>query len=262
MNLYWLYDIPNWSLFLLVEAFFVFFSVFGTFFVGKRFDKWFKLTPADNNVVSSFLSLSAIFYGVTLGLITVFTFENFNTSSDRVGAEASSLAAIYRDVGMLEKTEKHELQATLKSYALYVVNDAWKLQKKGIVPTGGTEIITKFQSQLAAYTPETEKDKIIFGIILGEFNSLVEKRRLRLNSVTTGLPMSIWVVLLLGALVNIALTWLMVIENRALDIVINALSGLLVGALIFLLIAMDNPFRGEFSVTPDAFVQLLNDVMK
>jgi hypothetical protein len=36
----------------------------------------------------------------------------------------------------------------------------------------------------------------------------------------------------------------------------------LLGSLIFLIAAMDNPFRGEFSVSADSFQLLLDGLMK
>jgi hypothetical protein len=53
-----------------------------------------------------------------------------------------------------------------------------------------------------------------------------------------------------------------VIENRRFDLLINTLSGILLGALIFWIAAMDNPFRGEYSVSSEAFELLLKGVMK
>ncbi len=66
----------------------------------------------------------------------------------------------------------------------------------------------------------------------------------------------------MGAFINIILTWLLVINNRKLDVVINILSGSLLGSLIFLIAAMDNPFRGEYSINADSFQLLLDGLMK
>jgi Protein of unknown function (DUF4239) len=98
--------------------------------------------------------------------------------------------------------------------------------------------------------------------VFDQFNVLIERRRERLSSVSKGLPGTVWGVLFVGAFVNIMLTWLLVINNRKLDIIINTLSGLLLGSLIFLIAAMDNPFRGEFSVSSEAFELLLDGLMK
>jgi Protein of unknown function (DUF4239) len=262
MNLYWIYDIPNWQFFLLTEIIFIGFSLSGTFLFSEYFEKKLGLTEKHNEIVSNFLSMSGVFYGITLGLIAVGTFENFKSVEGIVNDEASALAALYRDVSILEEPDKQILKSTLKKYTEYVVNQAWPSQQKGIIPKGDTKIIDTFQIQFAHYMPESDRDKIFYAEVFDQFNVLIEKRRARLNSVSGGLPSSIWLVLFLGAGVNIVITWLLVIKNRKFDILINVLSGSLVGSIIFLIAAMDNPFRGEFSVSNEPFVLLLEGLMK
>jgi len=262
MNLYWIYDMPLWQFFFLTVSVFIGFSLLGAFVFSKIFETKLGLSTKTNEIVSTFLNTSGVFYGITLGLISVANYENFSSAEEIVEAEASSLAALYRDVGLLEKPEKSELQHTLKEYTQYVVEQAWPAQSQGIVPKGGTVLIDSFQVQLANYLPETDRDKIIYSEVFDQFNVLIEKRRVRLSSVSKAMPASVWAVLLVGAFVNIVLTWLLVINNRKLDIIINTLCGLLLGSLIFLIAAMDNPFRGEFSVSAEPFELLLETLMK
>jgi amino acid transporter len=262
MNFYWVYDLPNWLFFLITIATFICFALLGAFLFSSKLEKMLGLTVEHNGIVGTFLSLSGVFYGITLGLIAVGAFENFNSVEDKVNNESSSLAGLYRDVSILAKPEHIEMKAILKKYTEYVVNEAWPMQQKGIVPKGGTALIDTFQNHLALYNPETEKDKIIYAEVFDQFNVLVEKRRLKLNAVNASLPSTIWLILFLGAFVNIVLTWLLVIKNKKLDIVINILSASLLGSLIFLIAAMDNPFRGELSVGSDSFKLLLDGLMK
>ena len=139
---------------------------------------------------------------------------------------------------------------------------AWELQKEGVISNRGAEIINSFEKELAHYVPKSEKDKILFTEVFKQLNTLIRDRRLRLNSVSSALPSAIWIILFLGAFVNIALTWCLVINNKKLDIIMNVLSGLLLGSLIFLIASLDNPYRGDFSVSPQAFQVLLDELMK
>jgi hypothetical protein len=262
MNFYWVYDLPNWLFFLITITFFIVFALLGAFVFSSKLEKMLGLTKEHNNIVSTFLGLSGVFYGITLGLIAVGTFENFNSVEAKVNNESSSIAGLYRDVTMLEKPDKQTMLQTLKQYTSFVVNEAWPSQRKGIVPKGGTKLIDVFQSQLAAYNPETYKDKIIYAEVFDQFNVLIENRRLRLNAVNSSLPATIWHILFFGAFINIVFTWLLVIKNKKLDILVNSLSGALMGSLIFLIAAMDNPFRGQFSVGADSFQLLLDTLMK
>jgi hypothetical protein len=262
MDFYWVYDLPNWQFFTLTVSIFIAFSLLGAFAFSERLENMLGLTVEHNSIVSIFLSSCGVFYGITLGLISVATFENFNSTEAKVNAESSALAALYRDVSVLEKPEKEVLKATLKHYTEYVVNEAWPLQKKGITPKGGTALMDTFQAQFINYLPTSGRDEIIYAECFDQFNVLIEARRMRLNAVNTSLPSTVWLILFMGAFVNIALTWFLVIGNKKLDILINILSGLLLGSLIFLIAAMDNPFRGEYCVSADSFQLLLNGLMK
>lgn len=262
MNFYWIYDLPNWQFLLICITVFIGFALLGTFFFNRTLITKLSLTVEHNSIVSNFLASSGVFYGITLGLIAVGTFENFNSVESIVNNESSSLAGLYRDVQILEGPDKEKMLKTLKNYTTYIVDTTWPLQSRGIIPKNEIEIINSFQKELSLYEPLNDKDKLIFAELFKQYNILIEDRRLRLNSVNASLPSSIWVILFLGAFVNIALTWCLVINNKKLEIVMNILSGLLIGSLIFLIASMDNPFRGNFSVSSQSFQSLLDDLMK
>jgi hypothetical protein len=85
---------------------------------------------------------------------------------------------------------------------------------------------------------------------------------MRLHATTSGMPGMIWFVVFAGAAATLMMTWLLVCERRGAELLIVALLAVLVGLVIFLTAAMDNPFRGEFSVGPDAFISVRDQLMK
>lgn len=91
---------------------------------------------------------------------------------------------------------------------------------------------------------------------------MIESRRERLASVSTQLPPIIWSVVFGGSVLNLSLMWLFVVENKRLHDLLTAILACLLGLLVFLLAVMDFPFRGEFSVGPDSFEMILEQVMK
>ena len=80
--------------------------------------------------------------------------------------------------------------------------------------------------------------------------------------VSTGLPAALWAVVLIGAVLNGLLTYLFWIENFKLHALAVAILACFIALLIFLTAAMDNPFRGEFSVNSDVFQTILEKVMR
>jgi hypothetical protein len=78
-------------------------------------------------------------------------------------------------------------------------------------------------------------------------NDFVKARRERLHFV--GLPGVLWEVLIFGALLTVALTWLLPVKRVKAHLIVSGASGLIVGMLLFVTAALDNP-SGETSVSP------------
>lgn len=262
MDFYWLYDLTNPQLFAVICGTVVAFSLGGCLLFRSRFDKWFGLTESDNDVIGHFLSFTGIFYGITLGLIAVGVWDSFNQTQDKVNAEAASIGALYRDVGQLPEPHKTKLLRNVRLYTDFIVNTSWGLQQQGIVPGGGNIKTRAIADELYAVHPTDVREQVILSETLSQFNQMLVARNLRLQAIQDGLPPSMWFVIILGTVLNIILTWLLVIKNPRLDIVVNLIVSLLLGSVLFFIVAMDNPFRGNLSVSAQPYRQLLEGLMR
>jgi hypothetical protein len=262
MNLYWIYDIPSWQLFSLVMIITLLFSLGGLLLTRSLVSKLVGRPPAENELVSYFLTGLGVFYGITLGLIAAGTWQNFSDIDEKVGQEAASLAALYRDVSYYPTPINDSLKNHLKEYTRLIINDVWKEQQQGLIPTRDTKQISKFQKILYSFNPESNQFISIHQEALSQFNNLIQFRRQRLQSVTSGMPGTLWWVLIFGAIINIIIMWCFATEHIQFHLLLTALYSMLVGSLLFLIVAMDNPFRGEFSVNPDAFSLVYEQLMK
>ena len=215
-----------------------------------------------NEIVGFYLGAVCLFYGITLGLVAVGTWEAYSDVDNKVGEEASALAGLYRDVSSFPDPKRAELQADLREYAHQVIDVAWPLQRRGIVPQSSADALMAIQTHLASFEPATEDQKTLHGEAYREFDRVVELRRIRLRSVLAGLPAPLWSVILVGALISIALTWFFDMKSRNMHFWTTVMFSGLLGTLIFLLAAMDYPFRGEISVGPEAFELVYEQLMK
>ena len=215
-----------------------------------------------NEIVGFYLSAVCLFYGITLGLLAVGTWQAYSDVDSKVDEEASVLAALYRNVSTFPDPKRAELQADLREYARQVIDVAWPLQQRGIVPQNTAAIVQAFQTHLASFEPVTESQKTLHAEAYREFDRLVELRRIRLKSVVAGLPAPLWSVVLVGAFLNIAVTWFFDMKSQSMHFWMTVVFSGLLGLLIFLLAAMDNPFRGGISISPEAFELPYNQTMK
>jgi len=78
---------------------------------------------------------------------------------------------------------------------------------------------------------------------------------MRLFSVHTGIPAVMWYVVIAGAVINVALV-LLFDMRLVTHLVLGGLLSAYLGTMIFLIAAMDNPFRGEVSISTEPFEDL------
>lgn len=261
MNFYWVYDLPNWLFATLTIAIFVSFSMLGLW-ICRRFSMRIFGRHPHNDIVSFYLSTAGVFYGITLGLIAVGTYTTFSTVDDSVSREAASVAALYRDVSSFPEPARGQLRRELEEYVSFVIEKEWPLQKQGLITAGSAKHISHLQETLNAFNPSTEREKILDAEAFRQFNHLVSVRYVRLQSVKGGLPLTMYMVIIFGAALNIVISWLLVVDDFRLHGVLNALMAALLGLLVYLIAAMDNPFRGEYSVSPEAFEMVRDRLMK
>jgi hypothetical protein len=250
---YWIYDIPSWSLALLFAVFFVGVTCLGIVLTRSHVRRWVKPQEDWNEVMGYVLSCHGVLYGILLGLIAVGTYQNLSDVEETVGREASALAALDRDVSSYPDPIRVELRELLGEYCRFVIEEAWPAQRRGIIPEGGTARVSAFQRKLMTFEPATKGQEALHAATLHQFNLFVEVRRERLHHVTTGLPPVLWYVVAAGAVLGIVLTWLFSIDSLSAHLTVAGILSLLTGLVVFLIAAMDHPYRGDVSVTPEAF---------
>jgi hypothetical protein len=202
-----------------------------------------------------------VFFGLLLALVTIAVYGNYTDARARVSGEAAELSALYRDVSGYPQPLRGELQGRIREYTEYVVREAWPQQARGLVPRGGVARITALQELLYSYEPASPGQNVLHETTLLKYNDFAKARRERLHAVTVALPAALWWVLICGALINIGLSCLLPVKSTAGHLLLSGAFATVIALILFVTAAMDHPFRGSFSVGPEAFETILHDVM-
>jgi Protein of unknown function (DUF4239) len=261
MTMYWIYDLPNWTLGLLIVASFLAFSVAGLFVTRPMVRRLLGPTGNYNDVVSYFFAGIGVFYGLALGLIAVATWENYTDIDGVVGTEAAAVASFYRDLDGYPQPLRGRLENMMRDYIKVVIEKEWPAHKKGVALEDGDALIDQLEDEVMNFEPTREREKILQSEVLRSLDTVQEQRRLRLQAVPTGLPAALWAVVIIGAVLNVGLTYLFWVDNLRIHAILVGIMAVFIGLLVFLTAAMDNPFRGEFSITADSFRDVLENVM-
>jgi hypothetical protein len=251
-DFYWLYDLPPHRTAVLFVAAFVGFYWIGSILLRPILRQFVKHTAGCNDIVGYVLSCFCVFYGLLLGLIAVTAYQNVADAGGNVTREAAALSALYEDVSYYPAPHGQNLRWLLRDYTRYVIRYAWPLQRRGIVPEEGTIRVEAVQEELLAFQPTTPAEEILHAEALRQFNHFLEARRLRLFSVTSGLPPMMWYVMILGAALNLAICWLFDMRFIT-QLVLGGILAAYLGTMMFLIFDMNQPFRGEVSISAEPF---------
>jgi Protein of unknown function (DUF4239) len=137
--LYWIYDIHPLAAVGIFAALFVTVGLAAIMLSRSFVQSRVHQQPELNELVGDFLQYFGVIYGLLLGLLAVATYQNHSDVEKTVSNEASSLAALYRDVSAYPEPKRSELEAGLRDYTRYVIEEAWPLQRKGIIPAGAVK---------------------------------------------------------------------------------------------------------------------------
>ena len=258
---YWIYDYSSAVIGALFAVVFVLVTWAGTFGLRRFLHPWFHRDRRANEMVGFVLSSYSVFYGILIGLIAVAAYQNYGTVGDLVIRESSSLSALYRDLSGYPQPIRGRLQGELREYTRSEIERDWPLQQRGIVPSEGTHRLRQFTDDLLTFRPAELRDETIHSETLRQVNNYMDLRRSRLNSVAVGIPAVLWWVVGIGALTALFLLAMLDMEIHV-HLILGAALSMFLGLVIFLIAAMDNPFRGEVSVTPAPLRQVYDTLMQ
>lgn len=249
--MYWVYSLPNWFFEVLTVAFFMLFSVAGTLLTRKRI-KRIHVVRSCNDIVGFYLAGLTVLYGVTLGLLAIGAWTIYTETEAKVAQEAASVSSLYRTVVELPEPMRTVLETDLRHYVRQVIDIGWPLQQRGIPPLENRVGLDQFQKDFQSFTATNDAQRILEAEISRQYDVLEEARNIRVDSVTDELPSPLWTMIFAGALICIAATWFFHMESLKMHLWMTILLSALLGMMVYMVAALDNPYRGKISVSPES----------
>ena len=96
---------------------------------------------------------------------------------------------------------------------------------------------------------------------LRAYNHLIEARRLRLDAVGTKLPAVMWTVIVVGAFIGLSATFFFQVEDARLHALLVTMLATFLGVVVFMILALDRPFRGDLGIGPEPYRLIQDQLM-
>lgn len=105
------------------------------------------------------------------------------------------------------------------------------------------------RQKLSSFEPETRGQEIVHAQVMGSFRQFVDARQQRLIGVYVKIPDVLWYAVLVGAGINILL--IVMLRMRPIrQLFIGSISAFFLGVILFVIVALDEPLRGEAGLPP------------
>jgi hypothetical protein len=222
-----------------------------------------RLRFGDGDVEFSAAMLASImvFYGLATALTAVQVWDAYEKVKEITEHEASTLAAFYRDVSAYPEPSRGLMRERIREYTHQIIHVSWPQQRRGMIPTEGVKTMDSLQSVLVRFEPVTEAQKGLAIETLASYDRMMEARRMRLDSVERKLPGILWLVIILGAFISlISAFYFPVTDERVHGAQVALLAGF-IGLVIFLILALDRPYRGDLGLEPRPYEILYEQLM-
>jgi hypothetical protein len=250
----WLHGLPLALGAAFVCACFLVPTLIGSAFLQPIIGRLLQGEKDPNTLVGLLLNAFALYFGVLLALLSIAVFANYDKAKDSIGGEASSIIALYRDVGGYPEPIRTSLMETLRRYLDEETGPGWSEQHRGQVSSQGTLLVDEFSRQLSNFRPDRESgESMVHQEALRTFSEFVERRRIRIQAAETSIPTVIWYVVLVGAVLNVFVLWLFDL-NRTSHFVLSGVLTIFIGLVVYMVAVLDQPFRGAHGLQPDDLV--------
>ena len=259
--MFWVYDMPSALFAFLIIVAVEIFAVGGLLIVRRVGAPWLGLSKETNDTVGTFsLGLTAL-YSVAVGLIAVASWQNYAAVGGLVSREASAIGVLYRDAAGYPAPLRDDLRRSLRGYTAFLIDKVWPAQRQGVLLDEPTATLTTLHGQLLSYHPPDGGATAMHAETARKFDELVELRRQRVDRVGEGLPVVLWIVVSIGALATVSVRSFHWTEHVRLHVLMTALLALFVALLVYLIAALDRPFRGSVGISADPYQLIIDKVM-
>ena len=214
----------------------------------------------DTETVGLTYAIVAVVYAVLIAFIVVDVFETFAKADEIATAEANKLSNLMLDSAGLPAETAEAVRADLDKYIDIVVKTEWPSQQAGKLSDAvfqpGWATLAKISTRLASFEPATTGQSVNKGEMLNAVNGLIKARRSRILAAGEHLPGIVWDILLIAGALAVFYTYLFGAHSFPIHMAITGLIAATISLVFVLIIALDYPFRGDVSVSDEAFVSV------
>jgi hypothetical protein len=202
-----------------------------------------------------------VLYAVILAQVVVAAWEEYRDARGAAAAEASSVLNLARLAQLWPGENRVAVEAALAAYAQHVIGVEWPdMGGNDYDSATHTPLMHQLWQVVNAAGLASIPGNPTYPAALEQLDQLDDARRTRVLLAEDGLPTTMAITLLLGAVVTFGFSFLFAVDNGWVHGLMTASLGTLIALLLLLVFELETPFTGVSAVGPTAMEFTLNEI--
>lgn len=219
----------------------------------RRFPADFRAN--DNDSIGIYLVIVSATYGVFLAFVTYALWGQRNQAQQFVETEAAELNFLFHVSRGFPEPTRSQLLQQIRTYN-NIISLEWPAMVRSDLKFlyGRNPAIDSILDMLTRFTPSTDTERSLRGQALEVAEKVYIARRMRLLSARSSIGLYVWLVIIIGAIVNVVPTLFLRVRHLTYQFVAKFCLVALLLLVILTIRDLDNPFRGSWRVQPEAYI--------
>jgi len=210
-----------------------------------------KLKPSFRHMLPTLGGSMMAGYVIFSALVANTIWREKEFAQQAVHQEVRSLSFANR---MVDAQRYPELGLAIAAYAKAVTQQEWQTMSDGIENAGARQILDELHRTALTGLPGLPEE--MRKSLVASLKEVEVARQNRLMAATDNMPGEVWLTVMLTALVVLSFSAFAHEHDRAAARIMATLFGVMIGSMMFSIIAVDRPFLGEVSISSAPIAKL------
>ncbi len=210
----------------------------------------------ERNLAIALLAVVATVNSLLLAFSAVSVWDAYRAADQAVQGEAVTVGVLARDLAVFDTADARHARDLLAAYTQKVLDKEWSAMKHHRLDDDAWAAFDQLFRAVGRLEPADGRQQALMTEIWARTDELIQYRRARLAAGSARMPLPLWIVVVAGTLLTIAVAY--VFSPTAFNVAAVALLSLSLGLVFFFIVAMDRPFAGVGGIGPDPIASELS----
>lgn len=215
---------------------------------------------ADSGRGRPMIQVTGTMFSVVLAFVTLAAFQTYDGAKTGAESEASALLDMARTAALFPATQRDELRGDFVCYARAVMDREWPAMRSGESSPLVEDWVGAYRAVFDRLDLRSSREQLGFQDLLNLAGNRTAGRQQRLSDDTPAVPTPLWIALIFGGCVTVALQLGMADPRERLRVHAPMIAGLagVVAASLLVVYFLDHPYqRHAGGLQPTAMRQAL-----